>query len=191
MKPIDLAGFEDKFVGDGDPWQTFTNRDEARKRQAIVHAMGGAISGRVLELAAGNGSNSAALARRALRLDATEGTEAGTQLVTQAIADIPRARASLLVLPSAFPRSRYEAIVVAEVLYYLTPAAMRSTARRVANAMRQGGRLVVAHHRVDYPDFVQHAGEIHRRFLSASGATWNMRSVVRTGRWIVETGIRG
>ena len=66
MKAIDLAGFSEKFSGNGDPWSTFTDRDEAVKRDAILHALGPGPIGRVLELASGNGSNSAAIAPRAL-----------------------------------------------------------------------------------------------------------------------------
>ena len=186
MRPITLGGFEDKFAADADPWRTFSNRDEARKRDAILHALGPGLRGRTLEVAAGNGSNSVALVRRALRLDATEGTREGTRLVAEALAGEPRARASLLVLPGRFPHARYQAIVVAEILYYLSERDLAATARRTAAALAPGGRLVLAHHRVDYPDFVQHAAGIHRRFLAASGAAWRGGVTLRTGRWVVE-----
>ena len=67
MTAIDLAGFERKFAGDDDPWSTWTDADEALKRAAILHALGPGPWGRVLELAAGNGSNSRPLARRGWR----------------------------------------------------------------------------------------------------------------------------
>jgi protein-L-isoaspartate O-methyltransferase len=118
--PIDLAGFAAKFAGDDDPWRTFTARDEAVKRAAILHAIGHRPVGRVLELASGNGSNSAAIARMALRLDATEGTREGVDLTARAVAAWPRACASLLVLPGRPPRLVYDVIVIAEILYYLS-----------------------------------------------------------------------
>ena len=90
--PIDLAGFAAKFAGDDDPWRTFTARDEAVKRAAILHAIGHRPVGRVLELASGNGSNSAAIARMALRLDATEGTREGVDLTARAVAAQAAAR---------------------------------------------------------------------------------------------------
>ena len=93
MRPITLAGFERTFDGDSDPWATFSNGDEALKRNAILHALGPGPIGRVLELGAGNGSNSAAIAPRVLRLDATEGTGKGTALTAKALAGCPRARA--------------------------------------------------------------------------------------------------
>ena len=185
MKRIGLAGFADKFAGDDDPWRTFSSRDEAVKRAAILHALGPGPLGRVLELASGNGSNSRAIAPRALRLDATEGTGEGTRLTAKAIARWPRARAIELALPARFPRRDYDAIIVAELLYYLTPRAMASVAAGVVAALRPGGRLVLAHHRIDFYDFAQHATGIHQRFLDATNAAWRVRAVRRRHRWDV------
>lgn len=190
MKAIDLDGFDAKFGSDVDPWSTFTDRDEARKRTAIVHGLGGGTLGRVLELAAGNGSNSVALARHTLRLDATEGTRSGTDLTRKAVAGTPHVRVERLVLPDRFPRAAYDAIVVAEVLYYLSKRDMAAVARDVAAALPSGGRMILAHHRVDYPDFVQHAHGIHQRFLSDSRAEWRKSNDVRTSRWRVESYVR-
>ena len=186
MKPITLAGFDAKFAGNDDPWRTFDDADEALKRRAILHAMGPGPWGRVIELAAGNGSNSAAIAPRARRLDATEATASGTALVAKAIASRgKRARAIRLAVPARLPRPTYDIALVAELLYYLTPRAMARTARGVTAALRPGGTLVLAHHRVDYPDFAQAAAHIQRRFLAATGMRWRVRVVRRTGRWIV------
>lgn len=185
MKAIDLNGFAEKFAADDDPWRTFSNRDEAVKRRAILHALSHGPWGRVLELGSGNGSNSRAIARRALRLDATEGTVEGTRLTVRAIAAWPRARAIPLVLPARFPRRDYDAIVIAELLYYLSPIAMRHVARGVAAALRPGGRLVLAHHRIDYYDFAQHAADIQERFLRMTGMTWQVETMRRRARWHV------
>lgn len=186
MKAITLQGFEAKFEGDADPWHTYTDADEALKRDAILHALGSGPFGRVLEIAAGNGSNSIALARRALRLDATEATSSGTALVERALDPYGRrTRALRLAVPERFPRSSYDAIVLAELLYYLSSSDMARTALNVAAALRLGGTLVLAHHRIDFPDFVQHAAQIQRRFLMASGRPWRTRIVRRTTHWIV------
>lgn len=186
-RAITLAGFDDTFARDADPWRTFAARDEAVKREAILHALGAAVQGRVLELAAGNGSNSVALSKRALRLDATEGTPTGTALIRKAVGDNPRVRVVQLVLPGRFPRSSYDAVVVAEILYYLSPRAMAQTARDIVRALRPGGVLVLAHHRIDFHDFAQHAAHIHGRFLRDSRADWRESVGTRTRRWIVRS----
>ncbi|RYG89051.1 MAG: class I SAM-dependent methyltransferase [Alphaproteobacteria bacterium] len=186
MKRIDLDGFARKFAEDPDPWRTWKNADERLKRAAILHALPSGTSGRMLELGAGNGSNSAKLAARALRLDATEATSEGVRLVRHAIQDrAPRASASQLVAPAAPPRNTYDAIIIAELLYYLTPRDMQRLAVQVAERLRRGGTLVLAHHRITFYDFAQHAEHIHERFLQSSGAPWRCRTVRRTGRWIV------
>ena len=184
-KAITLAGFEAKFAADRDPWRTFDDVDEALKRRAILHAIGPGPWGRVIELAAGNGSNSAAIAPRALRLDATEATASGTVLVASAIGKRRRARAIRLAVPARLPRPRYDIAVVAELLYYLTPHAMALTAREIGSAVRVGGVLVLAHHRIDFPDFVQHAGRLQQRYLRGTRRRWRVRVVRRTTHWVV------
>ena len=186
MSAIDLAGFAAKFAGDDDPWRTFTKRDEAVKRSAIFHALGAGPLGRVLELASGNGSNSAVIAPRALRLDATEGTAEGTGLTERAVEKWPHARALQLQLPATMPRSTYDAIVVAELLYYLTRRDMALVARDVARAVRPGAILVLAHHRIDFYDFAQHARGIHDRFLRQAKRFTQRRTIRQTSSWIVE-----
>ena len=185
MTPITLDGFEQTFAANPDPWDTFSDRDEGCKRTAIRRAIGPGPYGRVLELAAGNGSNSHMLATRSLRLDATEGTWTGTRLVEAALPASRRARAIRLPLPGRLPRPCYDAIVIAELLYYLSPRAMRRTALDCARALRRGGTLVLAHHHIDFHDFAQHAAGLQRSFLAQTGRTWRVRMVRRTGRWTV------
>lgn len=186
MNPIDVAGFEAKFAESDDPWSTWQKPDEVLKRRAILHALDASPLGRVLELGAGNGSNSRAIAARALRLDATEATARGTGLVARSVAPYgPRARALQLAVPDALPRPRYDAIVIAELLYYLDPRVMQQLADQVVRHLRPGGRLVLAHHRITFYDFAQHADGVHERFLAQTGRDWLVRAVRRTGRWAV------
>lgn len=186
MRAIELAGFEAKFANSDDPWSTWSDRDEALKRAAILHALPPGRSGRVLELGAGNGSNSRALAGRSLRLDATEATPTGTRLVRDALGGLgPRAHASQLAVPGRPPRGRYDAVVVAELLYYLDDRALAALARQVGQWLEPGGTLVLAHHRITFYDFAQVAAGIHERFLRQTRRGWRVRPVRLTGRWSV------
>ena len=190
MTPITLAGFETVFDANDDPWRTLSSRDEAVKRRAVVRALGTRRLGRVLELGAGNGSNSVALARRALRLDATDGAPSAVDLIGRALTGEPTARALLLPLPARAPNPRYEAVIVAELLYYLSPAAMIEVAREVVRVLPCGGVLALAHHRVQFHDFAQHATGIHQRFLQATRSKWRVRNIAQTRRWAVMSCLR-
>ncbi|MES1952750.1 Methyltransferase type 12 [Salinisphaera sp. S4-8] len=183
---IDLAGFEAKFRVGPDPWDTFTARDEAIKRQCILRALGDGPIARILELGSGNGSNSQALARRALKLQTCDGSASATRLTRQALADAPHAHAWHIALPAPLPGHRYEAVVIAELLYYLAPRAMQRLAKDVANALAPGARLVLAHHQIEFPDNRQRTADIHDRFINALArrATPIRRS--RNQRWRVD-----
>ena len=187
-KPITLAGFEATFVGNPDPWNTFAAADERRKRHAIVHALGAHRWGRVLELGSGNGSNTRALATRALRLDATDGASRAVALTQAVVADAPRVAVRHLALPGRFPQARYDAIVAAEILYYLSPCAMGIVADEVARALRPGGRLVLAHSHIRFADAAQSPGGVHDRFVQALSLC-HVRHV-RTERWNVDAYVR-
>jgi SAM-dependent methyltransferase len=185
-RAITLAGFEATFRGNADPWRTLTARDERRKRQAILRAMGPGPHGRVLELASGNGSNSVALARRARRLDATDGAPTAVALTLRALAGQRGAVAQQLVLPARFPAMRYDAIVAAEILYYLTPAQLAATVREIARSLRPGGRLILAHHHLRFSDVAQAPSQVHARVVDLLAGRAHRRWHLRTARWRVE-----
>ncbi|HET7312784.1 class I SAM-dependent methyltransferase [Salinisphaera sp.] len=184
---IDLARFETHFATDPDPWATWRARDEAVKRRAIVRALGAQRHARVLELASGNGSNSAALVRKSWRLLACDGSRTGAALTAQALAPHDRARARLAVLPEDYPRHTFDAIVIAELLYYLTPVAMARLAEKTAQTLRPGGRLVLAHHHITFHDAAQPGRGIHTRFLAATGRRWRRCRARRNRRWQIES----
>lgn len=93
----------------------------------------------------------------------------GVRPTTQAIAPFRRAKASLLALPGQLPCPRYDAIVVTQLVYYLSLHAIKQVARDVWSALRPIGRLVLAQHRVDLRFHPAREG-IHRRSLAA--ASW-------------------
>ena len=187
-RPITLDGFQATFAGNPDPWNTFLAADERRKRRAIVHALGGARHGRVLELASGNGSNSVVLAARSLHLEATDGAPRAADLTRKAVGALPNVTVSRLVLPDRFPSRRYDAIVAAEILYYLSPRDLAGVAGEVASTLRPGGLLVLAHSHLRFADAALPPAHIHALF-TAMLPVRRLRER-RTERWKVATYVR-
>lgn len=184
--PMDLAGFESRFRADPDPWKTFTSRREAIKRHQIMTAAGHRRWSRGLELGAGNGSNSQALLTCVLRLDICEGTTRGVELIRQSVAGCPRASVHQLVLPAPFPASRYDLIVIAEVLYYLSSWDLRALAQEISRTLVPGGRLILAHHHQKFADARQDGASVHNALQSALLAPLTPTLQVRTARWTLD-----
>lgn len=166
QKAISLAGFEQTFERDPDPWSTFSSRDELVKRNVILHALGPRKHGRLLELGSGNGAHSVALARKSLRMHACEGTDTGFRLTASALRHDPRAHAHRLILPGRFPGASYDAVVISELLYYLDNQTLLAVAQESARRLRTGGTLVLAHHKVQFDDAAQITARVHERFLA-------------------------
>lgn len=192
-KPIDLAGFEAVFRDSPDPWKTRTSRDERVKREAILRALGTGRRARVLELASGNGSNSSGVLSRSLRLHACDGAEAAVALTRAALGESRRgARADVTVarLPGGVPADPVEAVVIAEVLYYLPARDVRRLGQELARRLQPGGRLVLAHHGVDFHDTASRPQLCHTHLLEGvSDEGRNVlgrRTFARTSRWRVE-----
>ena len=187
---ITLAEFDARFRADADPWGTTRKRDEAVKREAILQALGAGRRGVVWELASGNGSNSAALARRALRLVATDGSPRAVELTAKALDTHPNAVAQEGCLPDGLPEGGVDAVVVAEVLYYLTSAQIAQLGRKLASTLRPRSRVVLAHHLTDFSDTASRPADCHaklwRALLQSGRNLDSARTLTRTRRWRVD-----
>lgn len=164
-RAISLAGFEDKFAANSDPWRTRSSAYERRKRDDLSHVVGPGRHGRVLEVAAGNGSNTPMLSCRALRLTVTEGTSSGVHLIRRVVQDEARIDVHQLDLAEHLPGRRYDMVVVSEVLYYLPDRTFSSFAGEVSRTLRPGGSLILAHNKRYYPDAHRDGSKVHCQLL--------------------------
>jgi SAM-dependent methyltransferase len=180
---VSLAGFEEKFGTDPDPWNTWSAHYEAVKRDALAHMIGPGRYGRALELAAGNGSNTLMVASKALRLTVTEGTSAGAHLVEKAVRGRARVRVVRHDLAERLPGHAFDLIVISEVLYYLAPGPFLTLAREVERTLMPGGRLVLLHHGENFADRARPADTVHADFIAAIGKVLSLQRDMRTRRW--------
>ncbi|WP_430450332.1 class I SAM-dependent methyltransferase [Rhodophyticola sp.] len=182
-----LDHFDRLFTGAADPWGTRTSRDEAHKRRVVLRMLGTQTHGRVLELGCGNGSNSQVLASRALSLDACDGSKAALRRADQTVGGLSRVKLHHLPLPSRFPRSTYDAIVIAEMLYYLDDRTLAFVMREIERSLRPGGSLVLCHHHRQFADAAQKQPGFHARFTRRSRINWQSGTRHRTSRWEAQT----
>ena len=182
--PATLAHFDATFAADADPWHTLASRDEAVKRRAILRALP-QTSGRLLELAPGNGSNSVALRQKSLRLLAADGARNAVELTRARLGNDSRAEVRQARLPEELPRGPFHGAVLAELLYYLPDESVRELARRLRRQLAPGATVVLAHHSTPFSDTASRPADVHARFRDALDAG-PLHPVARTRQWRVE-----
>lgn len=107
---------------------------------------------------------------------------AATVAATMTTTVPPGSHIPRMMLGGTPPRPVYEAIGIAELLYYRSANKVEKLAHLVVARLRAGGKLVLPHHRITFYDFAQHADAIHDRFLAATKRPWNCRTVRKTRR---------
>ena len=186
MTPIDPAGFEALYRADPDPWRTWSSPFEAHKRRMLLAACGPGKHGRVLDLACGSGATTAALADRALRLHAVDSSASALAVARERCA----ARSNITFiqgdLPEAMPRGPYDLIVMSELAYYLRPRALDRLCRGIERAMAPGGRMVLLHHHVRFPDAAQMPAAVHSRIMLRLAGSVVRRHTHRDRLWRCE-----
>ena len=121
MKPIDAAGFENKFRRNIDPWNYKTSSFERYKRNVLLCACGCRIYGRGLELACAIGETTRRLAPRCLRLLAIDSSPTALQEAKNRLRGNQKVAFRQSLLPDETPRGPFDLIVASEIAYYLRP----------------------------------------------------------------------
>lgn len=155
MKPIDPDGFERLFCTSIDPWNYRSSPFEAHKRRVLLRACGTRLYGRGLELACANGETTLRLADRCLRLTAVDASPTAIAEARRRTREHPSVTVGVSRLPDEMPRGPFDLIVASEIVYYLTPNALRLLIPRIEAALAPGGRVVVLHHLRRFDDAAQ------------------------------------
>ncbi|OXT01616.1 hypothetical protein B7H23_01185 [Notoacmeibacter marinus] len=183
VEKASLEHFDTLFGRSPDPWGTRSKRSEGFKRGHIVRMLGPHSRGRILELACGNGSNSQALAARGLRLTACDGSPAALERASESLTELANVDLFHLVLPGRFPTGPFDAIIIAELLYYLDDRTLNAVMSEIDRNLRPGGSLILCHHHRQFGDALQQQTGLHERFLRRSVHRWVERNTQRTMNW--------
>ncbi len=166
MKPIDPAGFEQKFRGNIDPWDYATSPFERYKRGVLLHACGSRKYGRGLELACAIGETTKCLARLCLRLIAVDSSPTALKEAKRRLSGFRNVTLRQAVLPDGAPRGPFDLIVASELAYYLGPSALRELLQKMELALAPGGRIVFLNHSRPIGDAAQSPERAQRKVRS-------------------------
>lgn len=147
------AAFEEAYTRSGDPWASAAPRYryQALKYEQIMALLPARRFQRVLDLGCGLGLLSQHLARRSdtvLGLDVAAAAVGHARRRAAGIANLTFEQADILDLPGGLD-GRFDLVVVADTLYYLSPLSdevLKTLSARLARLLAPGGLLVLANH---------------------------------------------
>jgi SAM-dependent methyltransferase len=143
---MSVAAFEARYRAHGDPWRTLTDPGEQAKATATIDACGPGPFASVIDLGAGLGVLSAALAPRSRALLALDGAPTAAAAAAERLRPWPHARAVVATLPDDLPAGTvFDLVVAGEVLYYLDDDAFAATLGWLDGALVPDGRIVAVH----------------------------------------------
>ena len=174
-----------------DPWGVDSRWYERRKRDLLLAALPRPHFHRVLEVGCSTGALTAALATRADRILGVDRSETALRAARRRLTDQPHAALALLDVPAEWPDDEsFDLVVVSEIGYFLSPAALDLLVARVAASLTPDGVVVLCHWRHRVEGWVLDADRVHARFedpaLPPLQATYRDRDVelrVQAGSW--------
>ena len=145
--------FEDLYAKEADPWRFATSDYEREKYDVTLDALPRARYARGLEIGCSIGILTRRLAERCDRLLATDIAEEPLRAARLRSADAPWVEFARSAAPGEWPGGTFDLILLSEVVYYLSRAAVDLLAKRVVRSLASGGDLVLVHWtgETDYP----------------------------------------
>lgn len=180
--------FEALYAASDDPWDVRHSWYERRKRDLLLACLNKPRYRSVFEPGCGNGEMSLALARRADRLLACDGSASALAAARRRLDEsgaslhggAPHAEVRLqaLNLPAQWPRAeRFDLIVISELAYYFDAAVLRALFADAAASLEAGGELALCDYRHDFDDRVTATDDVHGIADATPGLTRALRHV--------------
>ena len=160
--------FERLYCDNPDPWNFATSRYEQDKRAATLAALPEKIFDHVLEVGCGPGFLTCDLADRAVTLLALDISTEAIRLAQRRTAKLDHVDCRQARLPEEWPDGHFDLIVLSEVLYFLSPAAITDTSVRCRDALREDG-LVLLVNWTGESDLPVAGEDAERLFIEANG----------------------
>jgi LmbE family N-acetylglucosaminyl deacetylase/SAM-dependent methyltransferase len=170
-------------AGDEDPWGAESRWYEQRKRSLLLATLPRPRFDRALEVGCSTGVLTESLLDRAAAVVATDSSPTALDLARDRLRG--RADLRLMTAPHEWPEGSFDLVVLSEVGYFLSPAALDGLVRQVAGSLAAGGVLVLCHWRHPVRGWPLDGADVHQAFeraveawgVPARSATYRDRDV--------------
>jgi predicted TPR repeat methyltransferase len=161
------AHFQRLYDANPDPWGFRTSIYEQEKYRQTIAALGDRTFERGFEVGCSIGIFTRLLAQRCQSLLAVDIVETPLISAREQCADLPQVQFKCMDITTAWPEGQFDLIVMSEVLYFLSPAAIAGVARRATSCLARDG-LVVLVNWLGKGDDPLSGGDAARRFIAAA-----------------------
>lgn len=133
------ARFDKLFADNPDPWDIDTSDYERGKREAALAAMGERRFARLLEVGCAGGALTARLTERAGAIVAVDVSERALELARQRLGRVDTIEFVAGEVPAYWPKGPFDAVILSEVLYFLSAEEIRSVSRLAQESLTADG----------------------------------------------------
>ncbi len=137
------AYFDRLYQSDPDPWKFASSAYERDKYTATLDALDGRRSANALEIGCSIGVFTHRLAAHCDALLAVDISAPPLRRARRLCRDQTHVRFRQLVIPADWPDGVFDLVVLSEVLYFMAPADVARTARRVVGSLAPSGRVLL------------------------------------------------
>lgn len=140
------AFFEAKYAQEADPWRYATSGYEHEKFAATLAALPDRRFRVGFEVGCSIGVFTQRLAARCDRLLAVDISSMALRRARMRCAGLDHVSFRRMQVPRDWVAGSFDLVVLSEVLYYFTPAAIAETARRVRACLSSGGHVILVNY---------------------------------------------
>lgn len=161
MTSTERSYFENMYEGDSDPWRFETSPYEQRKYALTIASLPRERYVSAFEPGCSVGVLTELLATRCDRLLATDIVPAALDRARTRL-KLPHVVLESLAIPGAWPKGRFDLIVLSEIAYYFDTVTLQRVIERTLASTGPGAHVVGVHWRgqTDYPLTADRAHEI-------------------------------
>lgn len=164
----DAGHFDRIYARNPDPWGFLTSPYEQRKYDVTLAALGGQRFNSAFEAGCSIGVLTTRLAKFCSTLLAVDISKVAVNAARERCAPLPQVKIELKRFPSQWPRGMFDLILLSEVLYFLTPADIQTTARHCIASLLPGGQVLLVNYTglTDDPCSGDDAAEIFMKYTA-------------------------